>query len=441
MFSDKDLQKLIVPLILEQILVMLVGISDTVIVSHISEAAVAGVALVDILEYFIITVLAAVGTGGAVIISQYLGRGDKQSAVLVSGQLVLIMVVFAAGIMLSCCVFYKSILTFLFASVEVEVMQAAETYFLITICSIPFLGLYNALAAMFRSMRQTQVTLYAALLMNIVNIAGNLLVVFIWDAGVVGVAAATLLARALSALLLFYLAGSSKNIIRITYGDLLVWKQKIILQIMRIAVPNGIENGLFALGRVLVTGIVALFATTQIAANSVANSIDQIAIIVVNGVNIAMITVVGQCIGADDYGQARLYTKKLMKISYWSTAVLGITVCLLLPVLLRFYGISEETYDLTVNLVIIHNFTALLLHPTSFNLPNSLRAAGDVRFTMYTGISSMLIFRLGTAVLLGVVLDLQIYGVWIAMVMDWLARSVIFGYRYRGNKWQRFSTI
>lgn len=433
MFSDMDLKKLIIPLILEQILVMLVGISDTVMVSYIGEVAVSGVALIDILEYFIITVLVAVSTGGAVIISQYLGRKDRQQAELAAGQLINIALLMAGVITIVCLLCYQQILGFLFGSVEAAVMQVAIDYLLITICSIPFIGLYGAVAAMFRSMQQTRVILYSSMVMNIINIVGNALAIFVWDTGVAGVAAATLVARIAAAAILFALASNKKNLISISYSDLLHWQQKIIVQILRIAVPSGIENGLFALGRVLVTGIVAMFATTQIAAYSVANGIDQIAVIVVNGINVAMITVVGQCVGANDYQQARIYTKKLITIAYWSTAVLGLAVCLCLPLLLDFYGVSRETYEMAFTLVVVHNLMAALLHPLAFNLPNSLRAAGDVSFTMYTGVGSMLVFRLLAAVVLGIHFDLQIFGVWIAMSLDWLARSIAFYYRYRSG--------
>lgn len=183
----------------------------------------------------------------------------------------------------------------------------------------------------------------------------------------------------------------------------------------------------------LVTGIVALFGTAQIAANGVANSIDQIAVMVVNAINLAMITVVGQCIGAGEIEQAKQYTKKLMKISYMATAALGISICLSLPLILHFYKLSGEAYRYSCILIVMHNILAILLHPTSFNLANSLRAAGDVRFTMIVGIGAMILFRLGSGMLFGVILlrsDRSLDG----KGMDWLAQSVAFTLRYKSRK-------
>lgn len=441
LFTGRMLCNLLVPLVIEQIFTMMVGMTDTLMVSYAGEAAVSGVALVDMVNYLVITVLAAVSTGGAVIVSQYLGSRQEKQAEQSAGQLLMISTLISLGIMTICLLFRYGLLHLLFGTVEADVMEAAVLYFMITAFSFPFLGIYNASAAMFRSMGKTDVTMYVSLLMNTVNIIGDFIGVQVLHLGVAGVAIPTLISRGLSAILMTALAFQRKNSISLRRKDIFSWKQELLGRILRIAVPNGIENGLFALGRVMVTSIVSLFGTAQIAANGVANSIDQIAIVVVNAVNLAVITVIGQCIGAGLPDQAEENTKKLMKVSYISTAILGSLVCMLLPVVLQFYNLSAETLRYAAILIIMHNTLAFLLHPTSFNLAHSLRAAGDAKFTMLVGIGSMLAFRLGSAVLFGIVLDLGIIGVWIAMGMDWLARSVAFVWRYKGGKWRTIKSI
>ena len=440
-FSNQALKKLLIPLVIEQILAMLVGMTDTLMVSSAGEAAVSGVALVDMVNYLMITILTAVATGGAVIVSQYLGSRQSDNAEKSAGQLVMISAVISLAIMAICLVFSRQLLQLLFGTVEADVMQAAMTYFLITACSFPMLGIYNASAALFRSAGKTDVTMYISLMMNTVNIIGDFIGVQLLGAGVAGVAVPTLISRGLAAVVITALAFRERNRIVLRWKNIVCWDAPLLGRILRIAVPNGIENGLFALGRVLVTSIVSQFGTVQIAANGVANSIDQIAIVVVNAVNLAIITVVGQCIGAGEPDQAQFYTKKLMKVSYLSTGILGVVVCAALPLILRFYQLSESTMWYAAVLIVMHNILAFALHPTSFNLANSLRATGDVRFTMYTGILSMLIFRLGSAVLFGILLNLGIIGVWIAMGMDWLARSVAFSVRYAGGKWRTIRSI
>lgn len=441
MFSNKTLKKLILPLIIEQILIMAVGVADTVMVSYAGEVAISGVGLVDMFNNLIITVLAAIDAGGAIIVSQYIGNKDRKNANKASSQLLTITIVIATVIMLGCLVFHRILLSTFFGAIEMDVMKAATTYFLISAISFPFLGVYNSAAALYRSMEKTRTTMYVSILMNIINVVGNYIGVFILHAGVAGVAVPTLISRIVAAIIMFALSLNSSNLVYVKIKNVFAWNQEMISRILKIAVPNGIENGLFTLGRVLVKSIVALFGTSQIAANSVAGSIDQIAVVVVNAINLGIVVVVGQCIGANDYEQAKYYIKKLMKISYIVTGIIGSAVILLLPWILNLYSLSSEARNLTFILVIMHNIMATALHPTAFVLPNGLRAAGDVKFSMVVGIVSMILFRLGAAVLFGIIFNLGIIGVWIAMGSDWLCRSVCFVIRFIKGKWRQFKVI
>lgn len=441
MFSNKELKKLIVPLLVEQILLMLVGIADTVMISYAGEAEISGVALVDMVGYLIITVLSAVATGGAVVVSQYLGKRDGEMAEKTAGQLFSITILISVVIMGICLLFSGPLLRLLFGSVEPEVMRAAKTYLVITAFSFPFLGIYNSSSAIFRSMKKTGIIMNVSFLMNTINVVGNAIGIFVFHAGVAGVAVPTLISRAVAGCIMIGLSQQKKHEIHVTWRDMVSWNREMAVRILKIAIPNGVENGLFALGRVLVTSIVALFGTTQIAANGVAGSVDQIASIATNAMNLAIIPVVGQCIGAGEYDQASYYTKKMMKITYALVGGMGGCVILGLPVIMGFFELSEETYQLSILLIIMHNVMAFVLHPTSFVLSNSLRAAGDVKATMYIGIASMLVFRLGTAVVFGIILNMGVIGVWIAMGMDWLARSIAFGVRYKSGKWRSVKVI
>lgn len=441
MYTNRALRKLILPLIIEQALAMLVGMADTMMISHAGEAAVSGVALVDMVNTLILTVLTAVATGGAVIVSQYLGSRDAESACHAAGQLQALTLLLSLALAVLCLAFHRALLTLLFGAVEPDVMQAAVTYFLISCASFPFMGIYQASAALFRSDGQTRMTMAVSLLENAVNLAGNAIGIFVLRAGVAGVAVPTLISRAVAGCAMLCLAMVRKQAVRIRIPDMLTPGRAMLRRILRIAVPNGIENGLFTLGRVLVTSIVALFGTSQIAANGVASCVDQFAIIIVNAVNIAAVAVVGQCVGAQAFNEAAQSLKKLMRISYAATAALSVLVWLLLPWLRGLYSLSDETWSLCTGPILAHNAMAILLHPTSFNLANGLRAAGDAKFTMVIGIASMLVFRLGTAYLLGIGLGMGVRGVWVAMGMDWLGRSVAFVLRFRSGRWKSFRAI
>lgn len=441
MFSDKDLRKLIVPLVIEQILAVLVGTADTVMVSYAGESAISGVSLVDMFAYMVITILTALATGGAVIVSQYLGNKEQENANRAAGQLMVGTLLASGVVCVICAALNSQILHLLYGSAEESVLQAAETYMFITAFSFPFLGIYNSSAALFRSMKKTNMTMYVSLLMNVINIAGNAIGIFVLKAGVAGVAVPTLLSRAVAGIVMTALAFNTKHEVYLKAKNVFCRNFEMLRRILKIAIPNAIENGLFALGRVLVTSIVAMFGTAQIAANGVAGSVDLIAIIVVSAMNLAVVTVVGQCVGANRYDEAEHYLKKMMKVSWIATAVLTVLVWLCLPMILSCFAVSEETYHYAYILVMLHNIFATVLHPTSFNLPNGLRAAGDAKFTMYIGIGSMAMFRIGSAVLFGILLNMGVVGVWIAMGMDWLARSVAFVWRFKSKKWQKFRAI
>lgn len=441
MFTNQDLKKMIVPLVAEQILLMLVGMADTMMISYAGEAAISGVSLVDMVNNLVICILSAIATGGAVIVSQYLGNQEHKQAQFAASQLMLLAFLSAFVVMLVCLFFHRQILRLFFGSVQPDVMQAAITYFFISALSFPFLGLYNAGAALFRSMGKTKTTMYVSILMNIINVVGNAVGVLILHLGVVGVAVPTLISRAVAAVVMLVLALNPHRAVSVSWQNMFSWDRTMMHRIIRIALPNGIENGLFHFGRVLVTSIVALFGTSQIAANGVANSVDQFAIIVVNAINLAIVTVVGQDVGARRYDLAKKDIKKLMKLAYLMTAILNLVVFVLLNPILQLYTLSIEARQIAYVLIISHNLLALLLHPTSFVLANGIRASGDVRYTMYVGIASMIVFRLGTAYVFGILLNWGVYGVWLAMGADWLCRSVAFLIRFISGKWEHYRAI
>ena len=441
LFSEKELRKLIVPLAVEQILVMSVGIADSIMVSHAGEAAISGVALIDMINTLIIMILSAVCAGGTIVVSQYIGDRNREKSISVSGQLVNIAFIISLVITITCLVFHKSILKIFFGKIETEVMSAAVTYFTICILSYPFLGIYNSGAALFRAMGKTEVTMKVSFLGNIINILGNFIGVFLMKAGIMGVALPTLISRIVSAGIIFLLLLDRRNTVFLYIKNIMVIDKDSIIRILKIAIPNGIENALFQLGKILTASIVALFGTVQIAANGVSGSIIHIAVIGVNAINLGIVTVVGQCVGARRYGQVYYYVKKLMKWGYLVTIFLHIVTVILLPFIFSLYRLSDETVKLCYFLIIFHNSMIALLHPTSFGLSNAIRAAGDVKYAMYVGVFSMFVFRLGFSYLLGIVMNYGVKGVWIAMTVDWIVRSVFFVFRFKSGKWKRYRVI
>ena len=441
MFTKEQLQKLILPLIVEQILAITVGMVDTMMISYAGEAAISGVSLVDMINVLLINIFAAVGTGGAVVVSQYLGHGNKKLACRAAEQLITVSVVISTGIMLLSLLFRAPLLRLLFGTVEADVMRNAMVYFLISAFSFPFLAVFNACAATYRSMGNSKISMQVSVGMNIFNAIGNAILIFGFQMGTAGAALSTLAARILGAVVMMVLMKNQKNDVYVIYRNLAAWERSMVRRILHIAIPNGVENGLFQLGRVLVVSIISRFGTAQIAANAVANNLDSMGCIAGQAMNLAMITVVGQCMGAGEKEQAVWYTKKLWKFTYMITAAVNSVILLSLPLLLNIYSLSPEAWRYAYILVCIHNGCAILLWPTSFTMPNALRASGDVRFTMVISVASMFIFRIGFSVVLGIYFGLGAIGVWIAMVLDWICRVSFYIWRFCSKKWLDFKVI
>jgi len=436
LFSKKDLRKLIIPLILEQTLAITVGMADTMMISSAGEAAVSGVSLVDMFNNLIISVLAALATGGAVVTSQCIGAGRREEACRSARQLVFTEAAITIGISVLVLLFHRQILGLFFGQIEADVMQNAIIYLIISVFSFPLLAVYDSCAALYRSMGNAQITLKISLLMNVINVVGNTIGVYVLKLGVAGVAIPSLVSRGVAGVVLFTLLHNPDNLVFLTRGKFKV-DATIVKRILFIGIPSGIENGIFQLGRVLVVSIIAAFGTSQIAANGVANSLDSMGCIVGQAMSLAMITVIGRCVGAGEEGQVRYYTKKLLGETYFYTAVINSIILLLLPWILQIYGLGEETTRLSYILVMIHDGMAIFLWPASFVLPNMLRACNDVKYTMVVSIFSMITFRIGFSYLFGVHMGWMAVGVWAAMVIDWVFRVLCFVGRYLAGTWRK----
>lgn len=441
LFSNKALKDMIVPLCLEQLLVMLVGLADTLVVSYAGEAAVSGVSLVNQFNTIFIYLFTALASGGAVVISQYIGRKETDAAGESASQLLLFSVIFSALVSALVLIGNEKMLRLMFGRVEKDVMQACVTYLRISTYSYPALAVYNAGASLFRSLGKTNVTMYLSVASNIINVIGNLIGVFVLHAGVAGVAWPSLVARTFSAVVITVLCFQRENHVFYTGKWIFQWNGALMRHILRVAIPNGLENGVFQLVKVALSSIVALFGTYQIAANGVAQSIWSLAALAGVSMGPVFITVIGQCMGNQDTQAAEYYLKKLTKItvllsSAWNLLIFGLT-----PLFMRLYALEPDTKQLVIWLVLIHNLFNAIAYPFSGALSNGLRAAGDVKFTMYVSVISTLAVRLLLSWLLGVVLQMGVIGIALAMVSDWIVRAVLFFWRQRSGKWKAFQVI
>ena len=433
-FTTQELLALIVPLLIEQLLATTVGMADTMMVSRCGEAAISGVSLVDMINNLVINLLAALATGGAVVVSQYLGALRKKETDDSAGQLILLSLLLGLLLGVFCWVLARPMLRLFYGAIAPDVLEAGVRYLRVTALSYPFLALYNAGAAIFRSMGNSRISMQVSLLMNAVNIVGNAVCIFGLKMYVEGVAWPTVISRGLASVLILAACGRRSNTVRarITFRV----DGALAKRILGIGIPSAFENSLFQAGRIVVVSMISLFGTVQIAANAVANNLDGMGCIPGQAISLAMITVVGRCIGARDNAQAEGYTRRLLKWSYLTMGLFNGAILLFVKPLVGIYALSGETMELAILLVRIHCGCGLLLWPVSFVLPNALRAANDVKFTMTVSILSMAAWRLGFSYLLGVRMGYGAVGVWIAMVIDWICRSACFIHRFRSGVWK-----
>ncbi|MEE0097288.1 MAG: MATE family efflux transporter [Oscillospiraceae bacterium] len=432
---------MILPLFFEQLLVMLVGLADTLVVSYAGEAAVSGVSLVNQFNTIFIYLFTALASGGAVVISQYIGKKAQDSAGEAASQLLLFSTVFSVAVAVLVLLGNEWLLRLVFGTVEDSVMRACVTYLRISAYSYPALAIYNAGAAVYRSLGKTSVTMYLSIASNIINVVGNMIGVFVLHAGVAGVAYPSLIARTFSAVFITALCFRRGNGVVYRKKWLFSWNGTMMKRMLAIAIPNGMENGIFQLVKVALSSIVALFGTYQIAANGVAQSIWSLAALAGVAMGPVFITVIGQCMGSGDTEVADLHFRKLTKITLLLSSAWNLLVLLLTPLFMTLYALAPETKRLVVLLVLIHNLFNAIAFPFSGALSNGLRAAGDVKFTMYVSIASTVLGRLLLSYLLGIVLHMGVIGLAVAMVFDWCIRAVLFTWRQRTGAWKKFQVV
>ena len=437
LFSRNDLVRLIIPLIVDQFLQVAVGLSDSIMVARVGEAAVSGVSLVDTVMLLIINIFTALATGGAVIAGQYLGRKDPKTGCEATAQLFNFTFLFSIFIMILGYLGQNVILYHVFGKIEPEVMKDSRTYLLIVLSSIPMIAMYNAGAAIFRAMGNSNIAMKTSLLMNSINVFGNALLIFGFHRGVEGVAIPTVVSRGVACVVILILLNNQKHELHILHPYPFKIKWNVLKKILYIGIPNGLENSMFQLGKIAVLSLVSGLGTASLAANAVGNNIANFAILPGMSFGFALLTVCAQCVGAGDFEQVKYYTKHMMRVEYLCLIASNLIVILALPFILSVYNLSDEAAQYANDIILYHAACVVTIWPLSFTLPNTLRAAADVKVTMILSIISMWVFRFGFSYLLTIEFHMGIFGVWVAMTIDWLVRGIFFVCRYKSGRWQK----
>jgi len=435
LFQNRDLYRLIFPLIAEQFLAISVGLFDSIMVSSVGQEAVSAVSLIDGVMILIINAFAALATGGAIVAGQYLGQIREKEARRAVEQTILVCVGLSLLVMAVVYLGKQFILNVVFGEIEPLVKQNCNIYLMIVSASIPFIAVQNAGAAVYRGMGNSRTPMLLSLMVNLMNLAGNALLLYGLGWGIEGAAIPTLLSRITGGILMLLLLKKKSNVLYVESYRRLRHDWGMAGRIMRVGIPYGMENSMFQLGKLLLLSLITTFGTVSIAANAVGNTVGSFTILAGMSINLALSAVVAQCVGARDYEQVRYYTRKMIRYSYCSIMALNGVILLCLPVIIIAYNLPQETADLVWQIMIVQAVGGIIFWPTSFNIPNTLRSSNDGTFCMLVSLLSMWIFRVGFSYLLANG-GLGVVGVWVAMCIDWVARSICFVLRYRGTRWQ-----
>ena len=417
------------------------GFADSVMVASLGEAAISGVSLVDFLVQLLIFSFSALATGGAVVAGQYLGNNQVKKARDSATQLVWFSTIFSTILMILIIILRRFLIGILFGQIEADVWATADIYLYFMALSIPFLAIYNAGAAIFRTTNNARIPMRILLICDVLNVIGNAIGIYYLGWGVIGVAIPTVISRALAAILILYFVTQKDYKLCIKRSLKHRFNVDLLKKVLEVGIPYGVENGLFQLGRVLVLSIVSTFGTMAIAANSVGYAIGIFSVLPGFAINLGLTAVISRCVGANDYEQARYYNKKILIIVVISHIIINAIIIAALPLILSIYNLSPQTAAMASEMVIWHGIFAIIIWPLSFTLPATFRGAGDSKSVMYISLIVMFACRIGLSYVIAEWMGVGVFGTWIAMFIDWYVRAGIYVYRYFSNKWTEYRVV
>lgn len=441
LYSNRALLVLFIPLLIQYALDFCVGLADSIMVSSLGEAAISGVSLVDFLIQLLIFSFSALATGGAVVAGQYLGNNQVDKAQNASTQLVWFSSIFSCVLMIFVIILRQFLIAFLFGQIEADVWQNVDKYLCIVALSIPFIAIFNVGAAIFRITNNASLPMKILVICDVLNIIGNAVCIYYLGWDVRGVAVPTVIARALSAVLIMYFAVDEDYKLHIKRTLRHKFDFKILKKVLQVGIPYGIENGLFQLGRILVLSLVSTFGTMAIAANSVGYTIGIFSVLPGFAINLGLTAVISKCVGANDYEQVRYYNKKCLMIAFISHIICNAVIFAILPFILGIYNLSPQTAAMTAQMIIWHGIFAIIIWPLAFTLPATFRGAGDSKSVMYISLIVMFTCRIALSYIIADWMGVGVFGTWIAMFIDWYVRAGIYIYRYFSDKWTEYRVI
>lgn len=425
------------PIFIELFLQFLLGAADTLMVSRISDDAVAVVGFSNQLFQALTTLFITVASGAGILIAQKIGSKNGEDArtiaimavkvsaiigLLLSGLLILIPGEIAAVLQL-----------------PENLIPLAKTYISIVGGGMVLIALMSALSTSIRNTGNTKGPMYTAIGMNVVHVFFNY--AFIFGAfgfpkwGLMGVAISTVLCRLLATIVLFIMFLSSFERI-IALRDFNVFNRKLFGEILRIGWPLGVNMSCWVFTQLLIFTFLAILGSNELAARTYMNTLESFCFMLGYSIALAVQIQIAHLFGAGKVKEAYHIAFRAMWIGLAVVTVNAFLIYLFGKQLLGMFTENKEIVALGVSLLGMN----LLLQPgkmINMALGNSLNAVGDTRFTMWTSVFSMWLIATGLAYFVGIQLGWGLIGIYACMILDEYIRGILSLIRWRGQKFLR----
>ena len=440
MFDRKKFITLLIPALIEALSITILGIVTAAMVSHVGEYAMSAVSIVNTVNVILMNLFIAIGTGVTVKVSQYIGQAHPNDAKSAAEQGLLLSLLISGGLAVLVVVFSEPLLHLLFGAADELLLTTARSYLVCVALSYPFYSLFSSSVCILRGVGDFKIILFFEILINILNAALCALFIFVFQLGVVGAGLGLVACRAVCGIWMYFILRRGTNLIKI---DTIFQRPKksAILPVLNIGVPAGIDSVIFNGGKLLVQSLLVTMGTAALAADAIANNLAAFLLVPGAAMNMIVVTIVGQCFGTGDLAATR---KSIWVLTGYSALFLlvinGICAFFLTP-LLSIYNPSPEVFSLAKNLLWLVIPAYPFLWALAFVTPSALRAVGDIRFTTTVSIVSCWVMRVGGSYLFVFEFGLGLYGIWYAMLADWVLRGILFGTRVASHRWERLDRI
>ena len=423
-----------IPLLLGNLLQQLYNAFDAIVVGNfVSNEALAAVGASGPLINMIIAFFMGMSTGASVLISQYYGARDHKGmhdTVHTSMMLAVIL-----GVLLSIVGIMASRTLLAWMATPPEVMEAALTYLRIFFYGMTGLTIYNMGAAVLTAVGDSKRPLYFLMVSAILNISGNLFFVNVLHMGIAGVALSTIIAEAVSAVLVVILLCRAETGYRLIPRDLRI-NMPTVKRIAMIGLPGGIQQAIISCSNIMVQSYINKLGAPIVAGYSASSKIDAFIMLPTQTMALAVTTFVGQNLGAKNVPRARKGVNISLTLALVITIALSILVLCLKSPLLRIFSPDPDVLRYGVEFMYVFVPGYFILAFTQI-IPGALRGAGNVNFATLVCIISFVVLR---QLYLFIVTQFNhtITSVALGYPVTWMIAAIVLALYYRRSDWSSF---